>query len=146
MSVDEQHVVVELSDDPESSFEIIQEPESEDQEVVEAPELNTQEAVQQPDAPSTSSTPAPEPKRKVPNTFASGDIREKAKRSTMDDYHAREQDRATKAKAHGKANLKDNKAQKDTKRKVTFVKPKACLLYTSPSPRDQRGSRMPSSA
>ena len=25
-------------------------------------------------------------------------------------------------------------------------KPKACLLYTSPSPRDQRGSRMPSSA
>ena len=23
---------------------------------------------------------------------------------------------------------------------------KACLLYTSPSPRDQRGSRMPSSA
>ena len=26
---------------------------------------------------------------------------------------------------------------------VTFT---ACLLYTSPSPRDQRGSRMPSSA
>ena len=26
------------------------------------------------------------------------------------------------------------------------TKPKACLLYTSPSPRDQRGSRMPSSA
>ena len=24
--------------------------------------------------------------------------------------------------------------------------PKVCLLYTSPSPRDQRGSRMPSSA
>ena len=24
--------------------------------------------------------------------------------------------------------------------------PKGCLLYTSPSPRDQRGSRMPSSA
>ena len=24
--------------------------------------------------------------------------------------------------------------------------PKRCLLYTSPSPRDQRGSRMPSSA
>ena len=33
----------------------------------------------------------------------------------------------------------------------TFLKPKfgdasGCLLYTSPSPRDQRGSRMPSSA
>ena len=25
-------------------------------------------------------------------------------------------------------------------------RPSACLLYTSPSPRDQRGSRMPSSA
>ena len=35
--------------------------------------------------------------------------------------------------------------------KLEFVKSvdnvyKACLLYTSPSPRDQRGSRMPSSA
>ena len=27
-----------------------------------------------------------------------------------------------------------------------FSKSKSCLLYTSPSPRDQRGSRMPSSA
>ena len=27
-----------------------------------------------------------------------------------------------------------------------FIVPYACLLYTSPSPRDQRGSRMPSSA
>ena len=26
------------------------------------------------------------------------------------------------------------------------TEPNACLLYTSPSPRDQRGSRMPSSA
>ena len=30
--------------------------------------------------------------------------------------------------------------------KTTFIEPKSCLLYTSPSPRDQRGSRMPSSA
>ena len=28
----------------------------------------------------------------------------------------------------------------------TYVRKAACLLYTSPSPRDQRGSRMPSSA
>ena len=28
----------------------------------------------------------------------------------------------------------------------SLVGEKACLLYTSPSPRDQRGSRMPSSA
>ena len=28
----------------------------------------------------------------------------------------------------------------------TYIYGKACLLYTSPSPRDQRGSRMPSSA
>ena len=27
-----------------------------------------------------------------------------------------------------------------------YIDPKTCLLYTSPSPRDQRGSRMPSSA
>ena len=29
---------------------------------------------------------------------------------------------------------------------ATFAVSHACLLYTSPSPRDQRGSRMPSSA
>ena len=29
---------------------------------------------------------------------------------------------------------------------ITTVGPSTCLLYTSPSPRDQRGSRMPSSA
>ena len=29
---------------------------------------------------------------------------------------------------------------------TTTTKRKSCLLYTSPSPRDQRGSRMPSSA
>ena len=28
----------------------------------------------------------------------------------------------------------------------SFIMYKSCLLYTSPSPRDQRGSRMPSSA
>ena len=33
------------------------------------------------------------------------------------------------------------------KRQIQFIgKLLACLLYTSPSPRDQRGSRMPSSA
>ena len=31
-------------------------------------------------------------------------------------------------------------------RLVTYVPHQGCLLYTSPSPRDQRGSRMPSSA
>ena len=29
---------------------------------------------------------------------------------------------------------------------IGFVPLRSCLLYTSPSPRDQRGSRMPSSA
>ena len=29
---------------------------------------------------------------------------------------------------------------------ISFAVPMNCLLYTSPSPRDQRGSRMPSSA
>ena len=32
------------------------------------------------------------------------------------------------------------------KRKIALEAIKSCLLYTSPSPRDQRGSRMPSSA
>ena len=30
--------------------------------------------------------------------------------------------------------------------KIFMPQPQSCLLYTSPSPRDQRGSRMPSSA
>ena len=35
----------------------------------------------------------------------------------------------------------------DTRQKIkAFAKLYNCLLYTSPSPRDQRGSRMPSSA
>ena len=33
-----------------------------------------------------------------------------------------------------------------TSKSVDPVLPNLCLLYTSPSPRDQRGSRMPSSA
>ena len=32
------------------------------------------------------------------------------------------------------------------KENLVLLKVNACLLYTSPSPRDQRGSRMPSSA
>ena len=38
-------------------------------------------------------------------------------------------------------NAKDSNEKKDLKEST-----KTCLLYTSPSPRDQRGSRMPSSA
>ena len=34
----------------------------------------------------------------------------------------------------------------DDPRQVVTTTPRDCLLYTSPSPRDQRGSRMPSSA
>ena len=32
------------------------------------------------------------------------------------------------------------------KKEHNHTRERACLLYTSPSPRDQRGSRMPSSA
>ena len=35
---------------------------------------------------------------------------------------------------------------KEASREVVYGMPYSCLLYTSPSPRDQRGSRMPSSA
>ena len=37
-------------------------------------------------------------------------------------------------------------AKKISAEKMSVEKISACLLYTSPSPRDQRGSRMPSSA
>ena len=47
-------------------------------------------------------------------------------------------------------NHKDYEAQLNDDNKFPIKKfgelAKACLLYTSPSPRDQRGSRMPSSA
>ena len=37
-------------------------------------------------------------------------------------------------------------SQKDWKTLLCKINPKSCLLYTSPSPRDKRQSRMPSSA
>ena len=37
-------------------------------------------------------------------------------------------------------------ARTDCDQDVVVLSCKSCLLYTSPSPRDQRGSRMPSSA
>ena len=41
----------------------------------------------------------------------------------------------------------DDKIKKlNSSRVYKKITPKGCLLYTSPSPRDQRGSRMPSSA
>ena len=40
----------------------------------------------------------------------------------------------------------DEKTGKHKRGHVSNTKIKGCLLYTSPSPRDQRGSRMPSSA
>ena len=40
----------------------------------------------------------------------------------------------------------DSKKLSEKKRNVSFKFLQNCLLYTSPSPRDQRGSRMPSSA
>ena len=37
-------------------------------------------------------------------------------------------------------------SQLNVRKRVDDATSKTCLLYTSPSPRDQRGSRMPSSA
>ena len=43
--------------------------------------------------------------------------------------------------------LKDEQAQRLSGFEITWhISLETCLLYTSPSPRDQRGSRMPSSA
>ena len=44
-----------------------------------------------------------------------------------------------------KAYMEDTPGQM-VERYIEEAKKKNCLLYTSPSPRDQRGSRMPSSA
>ena len=44
------------------------------------------------------------------------------------------------------APLHDRAAIKVVKKAIEIVKPDICLLYTSPSPRDKRQSRMPSSA
>ena len=40
----------------------------------------------------------------------------------------------------------DVKRTRDLQGALEYVMSQVCLLYTSPSPRDQRGSRMPSSA
>ena len=42
--------------------------------------------------------------------------------------------------------VKQYLANKDGENEVPMATALVCLLYTSPSPRDQRGSRMPSSA
>ena len=47
---------------------------------------------------------------------------------------------------HFEDNSKYKKAWQDAKDKYTVMRNQACLLYTSPSPRDKRQSRMPSSA
>ena len=43
----------------------------------------------------------------------------------------------------GEYNLQDDQYGEDFEKEFGHI---TCLLYTSPSPRDQRGSRMPSSA
>ena len=50
-----------------------------------------------------------------------------------------------KAKPRTEANESEDKAVKVVHDEMVLL-PRFCLLYTSPSPRDQRGSRMPSSA
>ena len=49
---------------------------------------------------------------------------------------------------HGRVEklLRKGEIRLDGKRVKGSVRIEGCLLYTSPSPRDQRGSRMPSSA
>ena len=48
--------------------------------------------------------------------------------------------------AKKKVAKKKAKAAVDRRQVNIMIDEKSCLLYTSPSPRDQRGSRMPSSA
>ena len=69
-------------------------------------------------------------------------------------YHSRPPTRVTKTESVGEVNLKAVANQELRHHHIkTQEMPRVgdpitsrCLLYTSPSPRDQRGSRMPSSA
>ena len=53
--------------------------------------------------------------------------------------------RYTTTSPHARAQI-HTPALEPAQRDANETSPSACLLYTSPSPRDQRGSRMPSSA
>ena len=46
----------------------------------------------------------------------------------------------------GTKRVYDSRYKKDSRVKFIYIDKKACLLYTSPSPRDRSISRMPSSA
>ena len=48
--------------------------------------------------------------------------------------------------AHRRTSLDAANREKEVRSVVAAAGLSGCLLYTSPSPRDQRGSRMPSSA
>ena len=66
-------------------------------------------------------------------------LRTRAKPSAQLDIHGIESD-------EGQALIATFPARLQAMDTVYVVRDGVCLLYTSPSPRDQRGSRMPSSA
>ena len=75
---------------------------------------------------------------------------EVAKKDTNGDGHISKQEMEMDLEFKRKE-LEDADARRDAMRKMTWFALMGmllypCLLYTSPSPRDQRGSRMPSSA
>ena len=67
----------------------------------------------------------------------------------LSDYMRKSADDVAKARGDTRRQDKRIGGQKKADDKIRAMQGKrdaACLLYTSPSPRDQRGSRMPSSA
>ena len=81
----------------------------------------------------------------------------KAAIQSGDDKHAVEREKAeverAAAKVHRAAqsaaaeeSIRHQEAKRDAKVEAQIAEMKACLLYTSPSPRDHPRSRMPSSA
>ena len=70
--------------------------------------------------------------------YFGGNASKKVEPIEDDDAEVNEPEAAAESEASG--------GPADEKSETTSAAPEGCLLYTSPSPRDQRGSRMPSSA
>ena len=66
--------------------------------------------------------------------------------SYIDNYHAQMWLLVSKDTREVTIKLENFDEDRNQKLVYDITDPKSCLLYTSPSPRDQRGSRMPSSA
>ena len=72
---------------------------------------------------------------------------EEAKKEQEDDGRRRRRDDGEKQPVKQPVKQRERESEEQIPQREPVQQPvRTCLLYTSPSPRDQRGSRMPSSA